>query len=572
MDFLSDDLDQYIIHNEDKNKISFDKSFDSYEGKTEKGKFKKDCWVIEKNNGLTPRDVTLHNGGNFWFQCDKCPHLFYKRISEISRKGKKGNGWCPYCAGKKLCGDPECLHCLDRSFASYQGKTENGKFKKDCLILEGIDETLYTIFISKNKDYLFNCDTCPHNFKSSPNGITSENGNWCPYCSKPCKKMCKDDKCYFCYQNSFSSYQGKTDNGKLKKDCWIIEKNGGLTSRDITLSCEQKYWFQCDNCPHQFNSRLANITKKSGRPRWCPYCFGHKLCYEEDCNHCYQRSFAGYNRKTESGKLKKDCWIIEKNDGLMPRQIKKGTERKFWFQCDQCPHQFTNTLSGVSTGRWCIYCARRKLCNDINCQFCLDRSFEGYEGLTPNGKLKKECWIIEKNGDITPRDIFRGKNKSKYWFKCDICNSEFESTVNQMTNFSTWCPHCVNKTEQMFQSWFKDNYEYKLQSQKRFQWCKNPETNRILPFDFCIPELKLIIEIDGDQHFRQVRDWKAPELQKERDVFKMNLALSNGYTTIRIYQPDIYSNRNNWDKETEEAIIKYDEPEIICIGRRKLIS
>ena len=139
-----------------------------------------------------------------------------------------------------------------------------------------------------------------------------------------------------------------------------------------------------------------------------------------------------------------------------------------------------------------------------------------------------------------------------------------------MTNFSTWCPHCVNKTEQMFQSWFKCNYEYKLQSQKRFKWCKNPETNRILPFDFCIPDLKLIIEIDGDQHFRQVWNWKAPELQQERDVFKMNLALDNGYTTIRIYQPDIYSNRNNWDKETEEAIKKYDEPEIICIGRKQL--
>ena len=139
-----------------------------------------------------------------------------------------------------------------------------------------------------------------------------------------------------------------------------------------------------------------------------------------------------------------------------------------------------------------------------------------------------------------------------------------------MTNFSTWCPHCVNKTEKMFKEWFETKYEYKLQSQKRFKWCKNPETNRILPFDFCIPDLKLIIEIDGDQHFTQVSNWKPPELQQERDVFKMNLALDNGYTIIRIYQPDIYLNRDNWDKETEESIKKYDVPEIICIGRKQL--
>lgn len=568
MDFLSNDLEEYISED----KISFERSFASYEGKTENGKLKKDCWVVEKNNGLTPRDVTLHTDKKFWFNCDTCSHLFYKKISEISRKGVKGGGWCPYCAGKKLCGDPECLHCLKRSFASYEGKTENGKFKRDCLILENTDETLYTIFISKNKKYNFKCDTCPHNFMSTPNKITSNGNNWCPYCSKPCKKRCEDKKCVHCYKNSFAGYEGRTEKGKFKKDCWIIDKNGGLTPRDITLSCNKKYWFQCDQCPHQFLSMIGNITKKSDRPRWCPYCYSSKLCDKEDCEDCYQRSFAGYEGKTKKGKFKKDCWNTEKNGGLIPRDIIQGTDKKFWFQCDQCPHQFTNTLAAVVHGRWCIYCARRKLCDNMDCNFCLNRSFEGYKGITPKGKLKKDCWIQDKNGDITPRDIFKGHNQSKFWFKCDSCNMDFESSAVQMTQKDTWCPHCVNKTEQMFQSWFKNNYEYKLESQKRFKWCKNTETNRYLPFDFCIPDLKIIIEIDGDQHFRQVWNWKAPELQQERDVYKMNLALENGYTIIRIYQPDIYSNKNNWDKETEEAIKLYDEPQIICIGRKQLKS
>ena len=58
MDFLSNDLDEYITEE----KISFERSFASYEGKTEKGKLKKECWVVEKNNGLTPRDVTKGRG------------------------------------------------------------------------------------------------------------------------------------------------------------------------------------------------------------------------------------------------------------------------------------------------------------------------------------------------------------------------------------------------------------------------------------------------------------------------------------------------------------------------------
>ena len=60
--------------------IPFENSFASYEGRTEKGKLKIDCWDVEKNNGLTPREVTLHNGRKFWFQCDQCPHLFHKTI------------------------------------------------------------------------------------------------------------------------------------------------------------------------------------------------------------------------------------------------------------------------------------------------------------------------------------------------------------------------------------------------------------------------------------------------------------------------------------------------------------
>ena len=51
-------LEQYITED----KISFERSFASYEGKTEKGKLKKECWVVEKNNGLTPRDVTKGRG------------------------------------------------------------------------------------------------------------------------------------------------------------------------------------------------------------------------------------------------------------------------------------------------------------------------------------------------------------------------------------------------------------------------------------------------------------------------------------------------------------------------------
>ena len=96
---FSNDLDEYITN--DGKEIPFERSFASYEGKTEKGKFKKDCWVSEKNNGLTPRDITKGSSKKYWFQCDECPHQFEKIIYDITKP--TGGSWCPYCSNRKLC-------------------------------------------------------------------------------------------------------------------------------------------------------------------------------------------------------------------------------------------------------------------------------------------------------------------------------------------------------------------------------------------------------------------------------------------------------------------------------------
>lgn len=42
------------------------------------------------------------------------------------------------------------------------------------------------------------------------------------------------------------------------------------------------------------------------------------------------------------------------------------------------------------------------------------------------------------------------------------------------------------------------NQDMNIIPQKMFDWCKNI---RCLPFDFCIEDLKLIIELDDRQHF-----------------------------------------------------------------------
>jgi very-short-patch-repair endonuclease len=87
--------------------------------------------------------------------------------------------------------------------------------------------------------------------------------------------------------------------------------------------------------------------------------------------------------------------------------------------------------------------------------------------------------------------------------------------------------------------------------QFKVEWCKKIN---YLPFDFCIPEYKIIIEIDGPQHFIQVMNWRTPEKQFEIDKFKEKCANENGYSIIRILQTDVFNDTYDWLKELYETI------------------
>lgn len=98
----------------------------------------------------------------------------------------------------------------------------------------------------------------------------------------------------------------------------------------------------------------------------------------------------------------------------------------------------------------------------------------------------------------------------------------------------------------------KEKY-YSLIHQYKVKWCKN---KKYLPYDFVIPEHKIIIELDGLQHFQQVGNWKSPQENLIRDKYKEDCANNNGYSIIRILQDDVYNDRFEWLIELDENIQK----------------
>jgi very-short-patch-repair endonuclease len=116
-----------------------------------------------------------------------------------------------------------------------------------------------------------------------------------------------------------------------------------------------------------------------------------------------------------------------------------------------------------------------------------------------------------------------------------IHNYEFEGKLDDIVLHNSWCPLCATPSEADLFMKLREKYP-NVAHQYRTPWCKS---DRELPFDFALEDQKIIIELDGPQHFRQISNWEPPEVCQERDMYKMECAATAGFSIIRVAQQDL---------------------------------
>ncbi len=293
-----------------------------------------------------------------------------------------------------------CEYCFARSFASF--------WKDIVYSICTLDNPLF-IFKQGCAKYLFQCITCGHFFKSTMQNVC-KNNKWCPFCSG--NKLCGKETCKICFEKSFASFD------ILKRDCIQTSENLLL----IFKQSHHKYFFVCYTCKHLFESSLSNIYKN----QWCPYCFGDKLCGKEDCEMCYQKSFASFEAK------KRDC--IKTSQNLFLQLKHSGKE--YDFVCFDCHHTFTVSLHRICQGTWCNYCCYppRKLCGtEKNCTLCFEKSFASFHA------KKRDCIQTSRNLSL----IFKYSSEN-FPFRCYKCTHIFHAKLCNISN-NKWCPYCIGR-------------------------------------------------------------------------------------------------------------------------------
>jgi len=429
---------------------------------------------------------------------------------------------------KKTCS--ECDFCFQRSFASYNGLTPNGRKKVDCLV----EPENGRLPKASGKKVAFNCDVCDHEFSASLANINI--GRWCGMCSKQWKH-CKNEACDFCFNRSFASYPGLTPNGKRKVDCL----KDPIDVRKA-LATHKKFLFNCDVCDHDFSASFANI--KHGK--WCGMCSKQwKHCGKDDCDYCFNRSFASYSGLTPNGKRKVDC-LKDPTDARKAL----GTHKKFLFNCDVCDHDFSASFTNIKHGKWCGMCSEQwKHCGKDDCDYCFNRSFASYSGLTPNGKRKVDCLTNKEDAKLP-----KAANK-RCSFNCDTCGN-IHSPYLYSVIVGHWCPCSRNKTElKVFNFLTKEmKILVKREYLPSFQW---RHYKKMCRFDFLLVGLDIILEIDGPQHTQEVpKEWMSTTLLHRQivDKWKEFMARRDGKKVFRFNQHAIWMDSYDWKREMRTLV------------------
>lgn len=216
------------------------------------------------------------------------------------------------------------------------------------------------------------------------------------------------------------------------------------------------------------------------------------------------------------------------------------------IKCNECDYLFNQTPNDHLAGKGCKKCTG-------TLQLTQEQFIQRAKKMHPNMYDYSNVEYVNTT--------------TKVIIGCKKCKQDFKQRPNNHIHQGNGCPECINKTELKFFEWFKSKFNYKIKRHYKPKWCRNKENGRIFEFDFVIKKLKLIIEIDGRQHFEDTLNWETKEFNQKRDKYKMKKALKKGYSVIRIFQEDVYYDKYKWKKDISKYIKLYEEPTCFFLSK-----
>ena len=508
-------------------------------------------------------------------KCDICQEEFSLQISRYTRcidcikDGLVETECDEYNRVKKKnkkppCDNINCKLCFNKSIA---GKTINHKYWTG-LIKDKNDNILFPRYYcyKGRTSFKITCKICHHTmFKRVEDG--------CRFCTG--KELCYDFGCNFCILKSVyplreSLISRGWDSSQYLNLHRIILKGDTL----ISFKCIRKDEKSGLICNHYFLLLACEIKDPN---KWCPYCYTRtKICENKKCKICIHTTFDKYRKElkergwdgnlytsdiTIDGARQYDPYQIDMDRVQNTWEISYGSGKFYGFGCNKCKHIFISSIRSVTVSKsWCSYCNGDIVCSRLDCEFCKDDRFTT---IIPSLKY----WdgnVVDENDNKVNLHLLRKRSNKKFFFGCKICDKPYETSLDNLFQ-KRWCGCSTHKTERDMEIFLDENIIYDFQRNYRADWCRKPTIDKRgyynkLPFDFACFDKNIIIEIDGDTHFKDVKKWKTKAVEERaNDIYKMKCAIDNGYKIIRLLQEEVYYDHFNWQLPLINTIYNIDK-------------
>ena len=254
-------------------------------------------WHPERNEDLTPSDVTAGSHRSVWWRCEK-GHEWRAAV-----KTRTDGSGCPVCANKLRVPGVNDLASTHPNLAAEWDRERNDPLTPEDVTAGSIRKVWWTCGAG-------------HGWRA---GINSRvHGSGCPVCA---------GKAVLAGDNDLASRYPD-----LARQ-WHPTKNGSLRPDAVTAASNQRVWWRC-GLGHEWAARVAARTIHGSG---CPYCAGRKV-------------LAGFNDlATLEPELAKQ-WHPTLNGTLTPEQVTVGSSRMAWWQCTE-GHVWKAVISSRGTGR-----------------------------------------------------------------------------------------------------------------------------------------------------------------------------------------------------------------------------
>lgn len=363
---------------------------------------------------------------------------------------------------------------------------------------------------------------------------------------------------YYCFNCVAKLYSGNNANKtKLKNsksfEQWCVENNrkdildrwdyilNNYKPSEVLFRTNKKYYFKCPRGIHKSEKKDIN----------------HFVSGQEgsiNCNQC--NSFAQWGIDNLGEDFLEKYWDYEKNVDVNPWNISFASNKKVWIKCQEKDYHDSYDVTFLNFTK-----------GDTRCPYCNKNSGKVHP-LDSLGKLLEDkdlLYLWSDNNYNSPYEYAPNSHQEVYWKCSNGLHEDYLRSIKDSKIYNFRCPDCSRERNESFlqqkvrlylnQLGYIINHEFKCSIIAR-----NPLTNRLMPFDNEIVNLKIIIEVHGKQHY-EIAGFYYPNSNPEyellklqiRDKYKHIFVEQQGYSYLEIpYWTD--DKEETWKKLIDDKI------------------